>query len=120
MLSLCARTDQRCASVPGAVGREALESSSAAFQATAKPSQLPTHVSLRDLLHRVCIRSTKKARCPCDIGLWQPADRKGQASQAQWMRQGISSGEQSIPIGEQRGSARGITLRYAFLEQIWP
>ena len=27
-----------------AVGREALESSSAAFQATAKPSQLPTHV----------------------------------------------------------------------------
>ena len=29
-----------------AVGREALESSSAAFQATAKPSQLPTHDSL--------------------------------------------------------------------------
>ena len=53
MLSLCART-------LSAVGREALESSSAAFQATAKPSQLPTHVSLRDLLHRVRIRPTKK------------------------------------------------------------
>lgn len=29
------------------VGREALESSSAAFQATAKPSQLPTQSSVR-------------------------------------------------------------------------
>ena len=34
-----------------AVGREALESSSAAFQATAKPSQLPTHDSLLDFLN---------------------------------------------------------------------
>ena len=46
------------------MGREALESSSAAFQATAKPSQLPTRgcppASLADLSPR------KKARCPCD------------------------------------------------------
>ena len=37
------------------VGREALESSSAAFQTAARPSQLPTQ--------------TKKARCRCDTGL---------------------------------------------------
>lgn len=118
ILSLYARTDQRCASVPGAVGREALESSSAAFQATADQrcasvpaSQLTTHVSLRDPLYHVCIRPTKKARCPCDIGLWQPADRKGQASQAQRMRQGI--------LSERIISARGITDRDAFLQRTW-
>lgn len=37
------RTSHTSAHTLGAVGREALESSSAAFQATAKPSQLPTH-----------------------------------------------------------------------------
>ncbi len=42
------------------MGREALESSSAAFQATAKPSQLPTHDSLLDSRHHFHVRPTKK------------------------------------------------------------
>ena len=63
-----------------AVGREVLESGppgrSAAFQAAATPSQLPTQ--------------TKKARCLCDTGLSVFfAGRYGQVSQAQWIGRGI-------------------------------
>ena len=96
-----------------AVGREALESSSAAFQATAKPSQLPTHLFVAwfpPLLP--CFRSTKKARCPCDTGLLSAVRPFfGQGSQAQGMRQ--------IILSERIISPRGITLRYAFLDRTW-
>src|SRR5262245_34967160 len=56
----CPRTDRRtsrvgCAPSARTVDREALESSSAAFQTAARPSQLPIQ--------------TKKARCRCDTGL---------------------------------------------------
>ena len=50
-----------CARTLSAVGREALESSSAAFQATAKPSQLPTHDSL---LASPAITSTGQQKKP--------------------------------------------------------
>ena len=49
-----------CAYVERQVGREALESSSAAFQTAAKPSQLPAHVVVR----------ARKNPMPCDTGLW--------------------------------------------------
>ena len=69
-------------SVPGAVGREALESSSAAFQATVDQPSVGARVSATDPV--VCClvpalvrhEANKKARCPCDTGLWQPADLK--------------------------------------------
>ena len=49
-----------CAHAERQVGREALESSSAAFQTAAKPSQLPTQM--------VVVRARKNP-VPCDTGL---------------------------------------------------
>ena len=60
------------------VGREALESSSAAFQATAKPSQLPARFSAGDSVEMKCRachfvpRRNKKTRCLATPGLrWE-------------------------------------------------
>ena len=61
-----------CARTLSAVGREALESSSAAFQATAKPSQLPTHSFV------ACVPATDQQKKPDVLatpGFCQPSDR---------------------------------------------
>ena len=110
-----------------AVGREALESSSAAFQATADQPAVGARVSATDPCFAACIPATTSTSgqqkkpdvfvTPGFVSHSRPW--YGQASQAQRMRRGILSGQQRIPIGEQRGSARGITLRYAFLDRTW-
>ena len=82
------------------VGREALESSSAAFQAAAKPSQLPTRVFRQTNEKRPGVAGTPGLQVVRILGF-------GRASQAQW--------ESRIIRGE-----RGITRPYAFLDRTGP